>query len=127
MNYELDRLCHKIIGAAIEVHKTMGPGLLEKIYVQCLCLELNTLGLSIEREKPIPLMYKGIKLGADFKADIVVEDRLIVEIKAVTEMNPLYEAQLISYLTLSGLPTGLLINFNVILLKDGIRRLFPIK
>ena len=106
----VDELCHEIIGASIEVHKLFGPGLLERIYSQCLCRELTLRGLSYNTEVPIPLIYK---------------DTIIVELKSVLEMNPIFEAQLISYLTLSKKPTGLLINFNVPVLKNGIKRLFP--
>ena len=116
----VDELCHEIIGASIEVHKLFGPGLLERIYSQCLCRELTLRGLSYNTEVPIPLIYKGTQLDITF-----VEDTIIVELKSVLEMNPIFEAQLISYLTLSKKPTGLLINFNVPVLKNGIKRLFP--
>ncbi|HPS38562.1 MAG TPA: GxxExxY protein [Candidatus Cloacimonadota bacterium] len=125
MQTEVNKLCAQIIGAAIEVHKHMGPGLLEKVYLKCLCSELDSLRLSYTVEQAIPLVYKGTPLDMGFRADLIVENKVIVELKSVTEMNPLFDAQLISYLTLSGLPTGLLINFNVGLLKDGIKRLFP--
>ncbi|HOH46564.1 MAG TPA: GxxExxY protein [Candidatus Cloacimonadota bacterium] len=127
MEENLDSLCQKIIGAAIEVHKTMGPGLLEKIYLQCFCKELDIRGLMYEREKQIPLVYKGQLLDAGLRADLIVENLVIVELKSVLDLNHVFEAQLISYLTLSGMPTGLLINFNVPSLKDGIKRLFPIR
>ena len=121
----VDELCHEIIGASIEVHKLFGPGLLERIYCQCLCRELTLRGLSYNTEVPIPLIYKGTQLDTTFKADLIIEDTVIVELKFVLEMNPIFEAQLISYLTLSKKPTGLLINFNVPVLKNGIKRLFP--
>ncbi len=127
MEENLDSLCQKIIGAAIEVHKTMGPGLLEKIYLQSFCKELDIRGLMYEREKQIPLVYKGQLLDAGLRADLIVENLVIVELKSVLDLNHVFEAQLISYLTLSGMPTGLLINFNVPSLKDGIKRLFPIR
>jgi GxxExxY protein len=125
MTYRVDELCHEIIGASIEVHKLFGPGLLERIYSQCLCRELTLRGLSYQTEVPIPLLYKDTVLDTVYKADLIVEDTVIVELKSVVEMNPLFEAQLISYLTLSKKPTGLLINFNVPVLKNGIKRLFP--
>lgn len=127
MEENLDSLCQKIIGAAIEVHKTMGPGLLEKIYLQSFCKELDIRGLMYEREKQIPLVYEGQLLDAGLRADLIVENLVIVELKSVLDLNHVFEAQLISYLTLSGMPTGLLINFNVPSLKDGIKRLFPIR
>ena len=127
MRHQVDDLCYEIIGASIEVHKIIGPGLLEKIYLQCLCRELNIRGLSFCTEYPIPLVYKGVRLEAEFRADLLVEDLVIVELKAVNEMNPVFEAQLISYITLAEKPTGLLINFNVPILKDGVKRLFPQK
>jgi len=120
-----DELCHEIIGASMEVHNALGPGLLEKIYMQCLCKELELRNIPFVCEFVIPLIYKGLKLETEFMADLLVDDRVIVELKAVTEMNPVYEAQLISYLTLAGKPTGLLINFTVPSLRNGIKRLFP--
>ena len=123
MNQTADELCYEIIGASMEVHKLFGPGLLERIYSQCLCRELTLRGLRYQTEVPIPLVYKDIRLDTIFKADLIVEDTVIVELKAVADLNPLFEAQLISYLTLSRKPTGLLINFNVPVLKRGIRRL----
>ena len=122
-----DMICDRIIGAAIEVHRNMGPGLLEKVYMQCLKKELHDRGLSYETERSIPLIYKGAKLDTDFRADLIVENQVIVELKSVQNLNPVFEAQLISYLKISGLPTGLLINFNVPRLKEGIRLLFPIR
>jgi GxxExxY protein len=121
---EVDRLCGKIIGACIEVHKFLGPGLMERVYQQCLCRELNLQGLKFQTEVPVQLNYKGVELDVTLRADIMVEDMVLVEIKAVNEWNAVYEAQLISYLKLANKPAGLLINFNVPILKDGIKRLF---
>ena len=121
---EADTLCSKIIGACIEVHKALGPGLMEQVYQQCLCRELSLQGLQFKTEIPVTLSYKGIVLDVALRADLLVEDMIIVEIKAVNDWNAIYEAQLISYLKLANKPAGLLINFNVHALKDGIKRLF---
>lgn len=112
----------RIIGSAIEVHRLMGPGLLESIYEDCLAMELTLRGLQCERQRPVPLEYKGRRLGMDLRIDLLVEDRTVVELKAVEKLLPIHEAQVITYLRLTGKPCGLLINFNVPLLKDGIRR-----
>jgi len=118
-----DTLTEKIIGAAIQVHRELGPGLLESAYEVCLCHELSLNGLKIERQKAIPIFYRGIKLDGGYRLDLVVEDQVIVEIKTVSELLPVHEAQLLSYLKQTGGGRGLLINFNVKLLKHGIRRL----
>jgi GxxExxY protein len=129
MNYvettvtETDSLTRKIIGAAIEVHRNLGPGLLESAYEVCLAYELQLRNLTVERQQLIPIVYKGVKLSCDYRIDLLVEDEVIVEIKSVKELAPVHEAQLLSYLKLHGGGRGLLINFNVPLLKDGIRRL----
>lgn len=120
---ENDTLTEQIIGAAIQVHRELGPGLLESAYEACLCHELSLKGLKVERQKAIPIFYKGIKLDAGYRLDMVVEDQVIVEIKAISEVLPVHEAQLLSYLKQLGGGRGLLINFNVKLLKHGIRRL----
>lgn len=120
---ENDVLTEQIIGAAIQVHRELGPGLLESTYEVCLCHELSLKDLKIERQKAIPIFYRGIKLDAGYRLDLVVEDQVIVEIKAVLELLPVHEAQLLSYLKQVGGGRGLLINFNVRLLKQGIRRL----
>lgn len=118
-----DVLTEQIIGAAIEVHRELGPGLLESVYETCLCHELCQDGLKIERQKVIPFFYKGVKLDAGYRLDLVVENQVIVEIKAISSLLPVHEAQLISYLKQIGGGRGLLINFNVQLLKQGVRRL----
>ncbi|WP_028459771.1 GxxExxY protein [Chloroflexus sp. Y-396-1] len=115
-------LTEKIIGAAMEVHRALGPGLLESAYEACLVYELAQRGLKVEQQKPIPLVYKSVRLDCGYRLDLLVENTIIIEIKAVEELHPIHEAQLISYLKLSGFRVGLLINFNVRLLKDGIRR-----
>ena len=117
-----EELTEKIIGAAIEVHRGLGPGLLESTYEVCLAHELLTQGMRLERQVPMPVVYKDIRLDAGYRIDLVVEDRVIVELKHVEKLLPLHEAQLITYLKLSGMRVGLLINFNVRLLKDGVIR-----
>ena len=119
---ELNRLTGQIIGAAIEVHRHLGPGLLESTYEACLAYELEQLGLSFERQKPLPLVYKEMRLDQGYRIDLLVEEQVIVELKVVEELAPVHEAQLLSYLKLSGCSVGLLINFDVKLLKDGIQR-----
>ncbi|MBI3910445.1 MAG: GxxExxY protein [Armatimonadetes bacterium] len=111
-----------IIGAAIEVHRHRGPGLLEAAYEECLCHELRLRELPFQRQMPLPVTYKGIHLDCGFRADLVVGDTVIVELKSVEEILPVHEAQLLTYLRLSGKRTGLLINFNVPVVKDGIVR-----
>jgi GxxExxY protein len=119
---EFDELTDAIIGAAIEVHRALGPGLLESTYEMCLCRELSLRGLRFERQVPIPADYKGVKLDCGYRADLVVQSAVLVEIKAIDSLLPIHDAQLLSYLKLGGWKVGLLINFNVGLLKHGIRR-----
>ena len=119
---ELDRITEDIIGAAIEVHRELGPGLLESTYEACSAYELTQRGLKVERQKPLPVVYKGLKLDIGYRVDLLVEDQVVVELKAVERLEPVPEAQLLSYLRLSGCRVGLL-NFNVKVLKDGIKRL----
>lgn len=117
------RLSQKIIGAAIEVHQALGPGLLESIYEECMSLQMKEDGLSFERQKEIPVVYKGKKLDVTYKADFIVENKIILELKAVEKVLPIHEAQLLTYLKLAGLSLGLFMNFNSVLLKDGIKRM----
>jgi len=117
-----DPFTGKIIGCAIEVHRFLGPGLLESTYQQCLARELHLNGIAFKLEHPLPVEYKGIKLDCGYRIDILVENRLIIELKAVDEIKGIHKAQLITYMKLAGLNTGLLINFNVERLKDGIQR-----
>ena len=112
-----------VIGACIEVHRHLGPGLLESAYEQCLCHELSLLGVSYERQRSLPLRYKGIELDPGYRLDLVVGEQVLVEIKAVAQLLPVHEAQVITYLKLSGLPTGLLVNFHTTTIKHGLRRL----
>ncbi|MDF1535678.1 MAG: GxxExxY protein [bacterium] len=117
-----DPLTGRLIGAAIEVHRELGPGLLESAYQECLCHELLLQGVEFQRQFPLPVRYKSAELDCGFRMDLLVEDSLVVEIKSVEKLLPIHEAQLLTYMKLSGIRTGLLINFNVRLLKDGIRR-----
>ena len=119
---DIDHLTDSVIGSAIEVHRALGPGLLESAYEMCLCRELDLRQISFERQKPIPIAYKGIKLDCGYRADLVVDGRLLIEIKSVDAIAAIHEAQLLGYLKLGRWQIGLLINFNVELLKSGIRR-----
>ena len=123
----LNRLTELIIGAAIEVHRNTGPGLLESVYEECLCYELSELGLSFRRQVELPIAYKKVRLSCGFRMDLVVEDAVVLELKTVERLLPVHSAQLLTYLKLSGKQLGLLINFNEPALKDGLKRLknFP--
>ncbi len=119
----LDEITRRIIGAAIEVHRHLGPGLLESAYESCLVFELKQWGLRVEQQKPLPVTYKGMVLDCGYRLDLVVEDAVIVELKAVEQLTAIFEAQLLSYLRLTGKKVGLLINFHVPVLKNGIKRI----
>ena len=121
MLYE-EELTEKIIGAAIEVHRQVGPGLLESIYQACLAREFALQGLSFEAQKPLAIEYKGVRLEGGYQLDFVVDGKVVVELKAVDALLPVHEAQLLTYLRLTGCRVGLLINFNVAVLKNGIKR-----
>jgi len=118
-----DPLSDKVIGRAIEVHRLLGPGLLASPYEECLCFELREHGIQHERQVPLAIDYKRVRLDCGYRMDIVVEHALIIEIKSVERLLPLHEAQLLTYLKLSRNRTGLLLNFNAILLRDGIKRM----
>jgi len=118
-----DSLTHKVIGAAIEVHRALGPGLLESAYEECLCYELSSAGLAFRKQVELPVLYKKVKLDCGYRMDIVVSESLVLEIKTVEKLLPIHQAQLLTYLKLSGIRTGLLINFNVPVLKNGIKRM----
>jgi len=120
---ERDPLTREVIGAAIEVHRELGPGLLESVYQLCLEHELRLRGIEHKPQEPLPLIYKGLHLEADLRMDIYFPGRLVVELKAVEKLLPIHEAQLITYLRLTRVHVGLLINFCVPVLKDGIKRL----
>jgi len=115
-------LTRTIIGAAIDVHRELGPGLLESAYEECLCHELELRNLSCERQVSLPVVYKEVKLDCGYRLDVIVEGTVVLELKSIEEVLPIHEAQLLTYLRLSGRPVGLLINFNVPILKDGITR-----
>ncbi len=119
---ELNALTEKVIGLAIDVHRALGPGLLESAYRKCLCYELKNHGLQFVEEEPVSLRYKDLLIDCAYRADIIVENKLVVEIKSVDRIEPVHEAQLLTYLKLRGIKVGLLLNFNVKLLKDGIVR-----
>jgi GxxExxY protein len=118
-----NRITQSIIGAAIEVHKGLGPGLLESAYESCLVYELGVLGLEVETQKPLPVVYKSVRLDCGYRLDLLVEEKVIVEIKSVDQIMPIHIAQVLSYLKLSGCKVGLLINFNEKLLKHGVHRI----
>jgi GxxExxY protein len=120
---ESDILSHRILGAALEVHRIVGPGLLESAYEECLAYELTHRGVSFERQKLLPLRYKNLSLEQFYRMDFLIGGLVVVELKAVEEILPIHEAQLLTYLRLSSLWLGLLLNFNVRVLKSGIRRL----
>ena len=121
--YALNDLSNKIIGCAIDVHKALGPGLLESAYKECLYYDLSQKGFIVEIEKALPLVYHSVKLDCGYRADLIVENKIIIEIKSVEALNDLHVAQVLTYLKMSGCTLGLLINFNNIRLKDGIRRI----
>lgn len=118
----MKELSEQIIGAAIEVHRELGPGLFESTYEACLAHELNLRGIKAVRQKKQPIHYKGLEIDEAYRIDVIVEDKIILELKVVDTLNDIHLAQLLTYLKLSGCPLGYLINFNVPLLKDGIRR-----
>jgi GxxExxY protein len=122
MYTNINQLTHEVIGAAIEVHRKLGPGLLESAYRKCLCHELTLRGVQFEDEYPLPLEYKGIRLECGYRVDILVDGLVAVEVKSIQALAPIHEAQLLTYLRVGGWRLGLLINFNVEILKNGIRR-----
>ncbi len=117
-----NKLSNVTIGCALKIHKALGPGLLESAYQECLLYELRQQGLFVENEKPLPLVYEQVKLECGYRVDLLIEKKLIVEVKAVESVHPVHLAQLLTYLRLSKCKLGLLINFNVPLLKNGIKR-----
>ena len=120
---EIDRLSNKVIGAAIEVHKVLGPGLLESAYEECLVYELKIAGIEFERQAALPVVYKDIRLDCGYRLDVVIDKAIILELKAVETIMPIHEAQILTYLKLSGLKLGLLLNFNVPFMRNGIKRI----
>lgn len=119
---DVNRITENVIGASIEVHRALGPGLLESAYGECLCHELNLNGIQFCRQKRLPLTYKGIQLDCGYKIDLIVEDQVIVELKTIDRLLPVHDAQLLTYMKLTDTHVGLLINFNVPVLKNGVRR-----
>ena len=118
-----NELTECIIGACIEIHRSLGPGLLESAHEECLCHELSVAGIGFKRQKPLPVHYKNVKLECGYRLDLVIEQKIIIELKTVETLMPIHEAQLLTYLKLSGLTLGLLINFYVPMLKNGIKRI----
>lgn len=118
-----NEISEKIIGCSIEVHKSLGPGLLESAYLECLYYELQKAGLKVEKQKPLPLIYKEVKLDAGYRLDLIVENKVVVEIKSIDCLNDIHVAQVLTYLKLSGCKLGLFVNFNVLRLTDGLKRL----
>jgi GxxExxY protein len=119
----LNELTEKIIGRAIDVHRALGPGLLESAYEECLCFELSEAGLAFSRQVGLPVTYKNVKLDCGYRMDIVVENLVVIELKSVEKLLRIHEAQLLSYLKMAGIPLGLLMNFHVAVLKDGLNRI----
>jgi GxxExxY protein len=119
----LNQITEKVIGCGIEVHRALGPGLLESAYEHCLCYELSQAGLEFQRQVDLPVVYKSVKLDCGYRMDVVVENTLVLEIKAVERLVPVHEAQLLSYLKLAKKPIGLLLNFHAAVLKNGIKRI----
>ena|SRR3989339_574495 len=120
---QLNKITERIIGAAIDVHRVLGPGLLESAYEACLAFELGSQGLKVERQRALPVVYRNINLDCGYRLDLVVEKNIVIELKAIERLLPIHKAQLLSYMKLSGLKVGLLINFHTKLLKDGVIRL----
>jgi GxxExxY protein len=122
-NQHRDPLTEKVIGLAIEIHRALGPGLLESAYEECLCFELKCHDLPYRRQVPLPVVYKSVRLDCGYRMDVVVNDHLILELKTVEKLIPIHEAQLLTYLKLSGMRTGLLLNFSTPALKNGLKRM----
>ena len=120
---ELNKITEQIIGAAIEVHRSLGPGLLESVYEECLSRELTLREIPFQRQHPLPVEYKGVYLDCGYRIDILAADSVVVELKAVACLEPIHKAQMMTYLKLGGWKLGLLLNFNVQIMKDGIRRI----
>ena len=120
---QFDELSSQIISAAIEVHKALGPGLLESAYEQCLCRELELRDVPFVQQQPVPVEYKGVRLECGYRLDLCVAGRIVIEVKSVSELSKIHDAQVLTYLRLTGMSLGLILNFNVALMKDGIRRI----
>lgn len=122
---DVENLSKDVVDSFFKVHKTLGAGYLEKIYEDCLCIELDNRNISYQRQYPINLEYEGVQTPTEFRLDLVVENQIIIELKAVEKMHPVYDAQVYSYLKMTKIPLGFLVNFNVPLIKDGIKRFVP--
>ena len=120
---EFDQLSHRVIGCALEVHKHLGPGLLESAYEQCLAHELSLAGIPFKIQHPLPVAYKGVKLDCGYRIDLLADDKIILELKSAEKLLGIHEAQLLTYMKLAGVSVGFLMNFNVKYLKDGIKRM----
>jgi len=120
---KFDDLSNKVIGCALNVHRELGPGLLESTYEQCLCYELSKAGIQLERQKELPVRYQEVQIDCGYRIDLLIEGALIIELKSVDKLERIHEAQLLTYMKLSNIEIGLLINFNSVLLRDGIRRM----
>jgi GxxExxY protein len=118
-----NEITERIIGCAIEVHRSLGPGLLENAYQECLLYELVNAGLIVEKQKPLPLVYKEVRLDAGYRLDLIVENKVIIEVKSIEAINDIHIAQVLTYLRVSGCKVGLLVNFNVLKLTSGLKRL----
>jgi GxxExxY protein len=121
-NMEYNILTEKVIGFAMNVHSSLGPGLLESVYKECLYYKINKAGIFVEKEKPVPVFFEGIKMDCGFRADLLVENKLLIELKSVKALENIHMAQILTYLRLGNYKLGLLINFNVLSLKEGIKR-----
>jgi GxxExxY protein len=124
---EINDITSRVIKAAIEVHRCLGPGLFESVYLACLVQELRASGLSLETQRPVPVSYKDVKIDCSFRVDLVVNGKVIVEVKSLAQVAPVHRAQILTYLVLTGCPAGLLINFTVPVLKDGLTRVLNTK
>ena len=120
---QFEPLSNIVIGVGLLIHKTLGPGLLESSYEACMAYELTSRGILVERQRPLPLHYKGVRLDCGYRLDMVVADQIVLELKAVEKLEAIHEAQLLTYLRLSGYRVGLLMNFNVLMFKDGLKRI----
>jgi len=120
---ELNRLSRETIGAAIEVHRTLGPGLLESAYENCLSWELRQRGIAVENQVPVPIRYKGVTLDEGYRIDLLVEGKLLLELKSIDKVQPIHTAQVLTYLKMTGLKMALILNFNVLLMRSGIKRI----
>ena len=120
---DINDLTGNVIGAAIEVHKNMGPGLLESVYEECLAIELKNRAIDFERQKELPIFYKGKSINSIYRLDFLISNSLIIELKSCERLQPIHDAQILTYLKLTGIKIGLLINFNVPILKDGLKRI----